>query len=307
MAPSDRRRGAHAAPAAAAAVSAPLAPPPLLAIERLRALRPSLSPAAARIADVVLNHAQEVVHMSVTEVAERAGASEGSVVALCRQLGARGFQHLKIELARDLVRPVQVVHEDLEPGDDPATVARKVLLGGVQALQDTLAVLDPVALSRAADILLGARRVEVYGIGSAAPVAEDAHIRLLRIGLDARLAVDSHLMAISAALAGRDVATLTISHSGATVETITATRLAQEAGARTIVITTLGKSPLQAHAEVVLHTAARETRFRTEAQTSRIAQLAVVDALVSCVALARGGAAVATLRRTFDVLSLKRY
>jgi DNA-binding MurR/RpiR family transcriptional regulator len=281
--------------------------PPLAAIERLRALRPGLPPAAGRIADVVLHQQAEVVHMSVTEVAERAGASEGSVVALCRQIGARGFQHLKIELARALTQPVQAIHEDLEPGDAPAAVMRKVFAAGVQALQDTLAVLDPEALARAASLLRAARRIEVYGIGSAAPVAEDAHMRLLRIGLDVRLAVDSHVQAVSAALAGPDVATLTISHSGSTVETVAATRLAREAGARTVVITNLGRSPLQAHADVVLHTAARETRFRTEAMTSRIAQLAVVDALISCLALAGGADAVAALRRTSEVLALKRY
>ncbi|MBR0664724.1 MurR/RpiR family transcriptional regulator [Roseomonas hellenica] len=283
------------------------AAPPLAAIERLRALRPGLPPAAARIADVVLHQQAEVVHMSVTEVAERAGASEGSVVALCRQIGARGFQHLKIELARALTRPVQAIHEDLEPEDAPVIVMRKVFAAGMQALQDTLAVLDPEALARAASLLRAARRIEVYGIGSAAPVAEDAHMRLLRIGLDVRLAVDSHVQAISAAQASPEVATLTISHSGSTVETITATRLAREAGARTVVITNLGRSPLQAHADVVLHTAARETRFRTEAMTSRIAQLAVVDALISCMALAGGADAVAALRRTSEVLALKRY
>ncbi|MBR0641255.1 MurR/RpiR family transcriptional regulator [Plastoroseomonas hellenica] len=283
------------------------AAPPLAAIERLRALRPGLPPAAARIADVVLHQQAEVVHMSVTEVAERAGASEGSVVALCRQIGARGFQHLKIELARALTRPVQAIHEDLEPEDAPVIVMRKVFAAGMQALQDTLAVLDPEALARAASLLRAARRIEVYGIGSAAPVAEDAHMRLLRIGLDVRLAVDSHVQAISAAQASPEVATLTISHSGSTVETITATRLAREAGARTVVITNLGRSPLQAHADVVLHTAARETRFRTEAMTSRIAQLAAVDALISCMALAGGADAVAALRRTSEVLALKRY
>jgi hypothetical protein len=71
--------------------------------------------------------------MSVTEVAERAGASEGSVVALCRQIGARGFQHLKIELARALTQPVQHIHEDLEPGDEAATVMQKVFESGRQA------------------------------------------------------------------------------------------------------------------------------------------------------------------------------
>ena len=74
------------------------------ALERLRALRVSLPPAAARIAEVILAQPSEVVHLSVTEVAARAQASEGSVIALCRQLGVRGFQHLKIELARELAR-----------------------------------------------------------------------------------------------------------------------------------------------------------------------------------------------------------
>ncbi len=283
------------------------APAPLPALEKLRALRPGLTPAAARIADVILAQPGEVVHLSVTDVAERAGASEGSVIALCRQLGARGFQHLKIELARELVRPVQAIQEDLEPGDDAATVLRKVFEGGRQALSDTLAVLDPAALERASALLRAARRVEVYGIGSAAPVAEDAHVRLLRIGLESRLAVDSHLQAVSATLAGPEVAVLTVSHSGSTIETVTATRLAREAGARTVVISNVGRSPISAHAEVMLHTAARETRYRTEAMTSRIAQLAVVDALVSHIALARGGVAVAALRRSAEALALKRY
>lgn len=277
------------------------------ALERLRALRAALPPAAARIAEVILLQPEEVVHLSVTEVAARAQASEGSVIALCRQIGVRGFQHLKIELARDLVRPVQAIQEDLEPDDDATTVLRKVFESGRQALADTLAVLEPAALERAAGLLLAARRVEVYGIGSAAPVAEDAHVRLLRIGLDTRLAVDSHLQAVSATLAGPEVAVLTISHSGSTLETVTATRLAREAGAATVVITQFGRSPISAHAEVLLHTAARETRYRTEAMTSRIAQLAVVDALVSRIALAKGPEAVEALRRSAEALALKRF
>jgi DNA-binding MurR/RpiR family transcriptional regulator len=277
------------------------------ALKRLRALRMSLPPAAARIAEVILTQPSEVVHLSVTEVAARAQASEGSVIALCRQLGVRGFQHLKIELARDLVRPVQAIQEDLEPGDDATAVLRKVFESGRQALADTLAVLNPASLERAASLLRGARRVEIYGIGSAAPVAEDAHVRLLRIGLDSRLAVDSHLQAISATLAGPDVAVLTVSHSGSTIETVTATRLAREAGARTVVVTQLGRSPISAHAEVLLHTAARETRYRTEAMTSRIAQFAVVDALVSRIALAIGPGAVEALRRSAEALALRRF
>lgn len=276
-------------------------------LARLRATRDTLPPTAKKIADFILEQPEEVVHMSVTEVAEGAGASEGSVVGFCQQLGSKGFQDLKIALARDLVEPVQFIHEDLEPKDDTATVIQKIFHSDIQALQDTLKVLDPVAVARAVTFILAAKRVEFYGIGSATPVAVDAHYRMLRIGVPCVVYTDSHVQAVSASLSGPDVVTVTISHSGSTVETVAATRLAKEAGAKTIVITNFGKSPIQQYADVVLHTAAKETAFRTEAMTSRIAELSIVDALNACVALASYEKSLETISTTFDVLSTKRF
>jgi RpiR family transcriptional regulator, carbohydrate utilization regulator len=284
------------------------APDPLNgALARLVALRGTLAQTGRRIADYIIANAADVVHMSVTELAERTQASEGSVIGLCQQLEARGFQHLKIALAQDLVQPVQFIHEDLLREDDEATVIEKIFRSGIQALQDTMRALDPAAMQAAADAILAAARVELYGIGSAAPIAEDAGYRMLRIGLNAKVVVDSHIQAISASLAGPDVAVLTVSHSGSTHETVTAQRLAREAGARTICITNYGRSPIQAYSDIVLYTMARETRFRTEAMTSRIAQLGIVDALIACLALRRYDTAVTTLRQTSDVLSIKRF
>ena len=276
-------------------------------LSRLMAIKPSLGATGRRIADFIVANADDVVHMSVTEVAERTQASEGSVVGLCRQIGAKGFQNLKISLAQDLVQPIQFIHEDLQRNDDVPKVVEKIFHSDIQALQDTLSVLDASAVARAVEILLGAKRIEIYGIGSAAPIAEDAHYRMLRIGLNCKVAVDSHIQAISASLTDPSVATLTVSHSGSTQETVLATRLAKEAGARTICITNFGKSPVQAFADVVLYTMAKETQFRTEAMTSRIAQLTIVDALIACLALANYDTAVGTIQSTFDVLSAKRY
>jgi RpiR family carbohydrate utilization transcriptional regulator len=277
------------------------------AAARLQSMAASLPATSRRIAEFVLENVGEVVHMSVTELAERTGSSEGSVVGLAKTLGYTGFQQLKIALAQDLVAPVQFIHEDLEPGDHPDTVIRKIFASHIQALQDTRAGLDVHALVRAVEAMRTARRVEVYGIGSAAPIAEDAAYRLMRIGIEVRVLVDSHTQAIGASLTGPDVATLTISHSGSTQETLTATRLAREAGARTIVVTNYGKSPIQAYADIVLFTVARETNFRTEAMTSRMGQLAILDALIACLALHDYEASSDILRRSFEVLSLKRY
>jgi len=275
-------------------------------VDRIRAVRKDLAPTAGRIADFITLNAAEVVHMSVTEVAERTEASEGSVIGFCQAIGARGFQQVKISLARELVQPVQFIHEDLTLQDDTASVIEKVFQSDMQALRDTQKALDVNALAKAVEAIRKAKRVEVFGIGSAATVAEDTNYRLLRIGIPSRASVDSHVQAITASLADAETAVITISHSGATVETLTATRLAKEAGATTIAITNFGKSPLLAHADIVLNTLARETQFRAEAMTSRIAQLAIVDALIACLALADYERATKTIAKTFDVLSTKR-
>jgi RpiR family carbohydrate utilization transcriptional regulator len=68
-----------------------------------------------------------------------------------------------------------------------------------------------------------------------------------------------------------------------------------------------GKSPIQGFADVLLFTMARETSFRTEAMTSRLAQLAIIDVLIACLALTDYDKSVETNRHTFDILSFKRY
>lgn len=277
------------------------------ALGRIRIALPNMARSAQRIAEFILERPEDIVGMSVTELAESTGVSEGSVINFCRSIGLSGFQQMKLSLAQEIVQPVQFIHEDLDRNDDLEAVCRKVFHSGIQALRDTLSVLDPTALARAVDAVRTAKRVEIYGIGSSAPVAEDMHYRMLRIGLDARAVTDSHIQAISASRCDPDVAVITISHSGATHETVVATKLAHEAGARTIVITNFARSPIQTDADIVLFTMARETRFRTEAMTSRIAQICVVDALIAGLALADYDHATDVLKKTFDVLSIKRF
>lgn len=274
---------------------------------RIRHLSDGLPPTARRIAAYIAEHAEEVIRMSITEVAEQTGASEGSIVGLCRRLGASGFQELKILLSRDLVEPMRIIHEDLRPSDTVTDVAEHVFAAHIASLQETQKLLDQKTLGRAVEIVRDAKRVEVYGIGSASPIAQDLGYRLLQLGYDAKPVTDSHIQAVSAAMADSGTAVVTVSHSGSTQETVLATELAKKAGARTIGITRMGKSPLVRHCDVVLHTIANETRYRPEAMSSRVAQLAIIDTLVSCCALADAKRSIACLQLSARVLASKRF
>lgn len=283
----------------------PAAMPSMLAL--IRHSSKTMPPTARRIATFIEGHAQEVIRMSVTEVAEQTDSSEGSVVGVCRRLGIGGFQELKLLLARDLVDPVRLIQEDLSETDTVADVCEHVFSAHIASLQDTRGLLDTGSLLRAVEVLRAARRIEVYGIGSSAPVAEDLGYRLLRLGREVKVVTDSHIQAVSAAMADPDTAVVTVSHSGSTVETVLATRLAREAGARTIGITRMGTSPLARHCEIILYTIANETRYRPEAMSSRVAQLAIIDTLVSCCALSDAQRSIARLELSERVLAEKRY
>lgn len=275
-------------------------------LARLKAIRNQLAPTAGRIAGIILDDPNRILYMSVSDVAEAAQASEGSVVGLCQQIGARGFAELKITLAQEISAGRALLHEAVVPTDTTATIVQKIAASHMLAVEDTIRVLDQDAIDQAVAFLGAAERIEFYGVGTAAPIAEDASYRFLRLGLATKCVTDSHAQAVSAAFTHPGVATITISHSGRTKETIASTRLAKEQGARTICITNYGRSPLRRHCEVVLCTSAQETKYRMEALSSRIAQMVVVDILYARLAVERWSDALDAIQKSHAVLATKR-
>jgi len=275
-------------------------------IARLKSALSTLPPAARRLASTIVEQPNAVIEMSVGDLAKAARVSEGSVIGLCQQIGAKGFPELKIAIAREIGTSRELLHEDIVRSDGTTEVIAKIAASHRTAIEDTMKVLDADDVDRAVKYLRNARRIEFYGIGTSAPIAEDAAYRFLRLGLDARAMVDSHSQAVSAAFTGPEVATITISHSGRTRETLLATRLAKSAGARTICVTNFGKSPLLRLCDVALFTAATEARYRMEAMASRVAQLVVIDTLYARLALESWKPSLAAIKRSHAILSEKR-
>jgi DNA-binding MurR/RpiR family transcriptional regulator len=78
---------------------------------------------AEQIGQVILDDPNEVINMSITELASRAQVAEGSIISFCRRLGLGGFQALKLKLAREIVPPIQLIQEDLASGDALGVIA----------------------------------------------------------------------------------------------------------------------------------------------------------------------------------------
>ncbi len=275
-------------------------------LARVRALQPSLTPSEAAVATVVLAHPDRTIHMSIEALAVRAGISTATVLRFCRTLGFGGFRGFKIALAVERGPSPAALAEEIRADDTPIEIARKVFRADMQAIAQTLELIDEHELSRAVESLAKARRIEVYGIASSAPIAVDAYYRFLRIGLPVGVVTDSHMQAVSASLLRKGDVALVVSHTGRTQETLTAAEKARAAGATVVALTSFLRSPITKVAHVVLATASSETAFRVEAMASRIAHLSVVDALYVALATRRRDAALATIRQTSAIIEGKR-
>jgi DNA-binding MurR/RpiR family transcriptional regulator len=92
---------------------------------------------------------EKIMTLSMAQVAQACRVSDTTVLRFCRNAGFQGYIDLKLSIARDLTSFTQVIHDDITEDDPPAVIARKVFMSNIQALYDTLEVLDEQALVQA--------------------------------------------------------------------------------------------------------------------------------------------------------------
>ena len=269
-------------------------------LARMRAAYPSLPPSERKVVDYILTNFTEVIRMTLAELAQHSGVSDATVVRLCRSLGFNNFLELKISLTRSLDDPSRLIHDDVREGDSSATIARKVLQTSIQAVQDTLQVLDEHAFERAVDLMHNADRILIAGVGSSGPLAHELYNRLIRLHMNCHVHTDIYLQVVEAALlTGRDVVVV-ISQNGTTAGPIRTAAEARRKGARIIVITGNSVSELSELADVILLTVSHETRLETI--DSRVAQHALIQALYVALAMRMMSAANESERLIWEAL-----
>ena len=268
----------------------------------IKALYPSLRPAERRVADEILEHASEVVHLSITAVARRAGVSDATVVKFCKRLGYKGFQDLKIRLAANVAVAPKPIYGEINRDDDIAAIKEKTFRINMQALEDTIRTLDSRVLAKAVAAMVKAPSIHFYGIGASGIVAEDAQQKFMRIGLTAVAFIDYHVQRTMAALLHKGDVAMGISYSGQTWEIAEALRVAKKTGATTICLTNFPESQVTRYAHLQLFTSSSETILRSGAISSRIAQLSTIDSLFLGVALAKYDQASASIEKTIEAI-----
>lgn len=274
----------------------------LLTIE---AARDHLSRSEARVADIILGDPNRAVELSIAALSEAADVSEPTVARFCKSLGFSGLKEFKLRLARSLGSGTPFVHQDVKPGDDTGAVVSKMIDRASKAIASLRDGMDHALLSKAAQILAKAARLEFYGQGNSGIVALDAQHKFFRLGIPTAAYSDPHVHAMSAALLGPGDVVIAISASGRTLDLIRSVEIAKNAGVTVIGITTRG-SPLTRLCDVAITTDVEEDADIYSPMLSRHVHLAIIDVLSVLTALERGDAGVASMARAKRSVREKR-
>jgi DNA-binding MurR/RpiR family transcriptional regulator len=246
-------------------------------------------PASERkIAEYILRQPHEAVNQTAHQLGARTNTSSAAVIRLCKSLGLKGFNELKMRIAGDLVKPPEQGYRDIEPDESMYSMVQKVTSNSLKSLRDTADIINYEELARAVHALLQAKNIHFFGVGASSIIAADAQQKLLRINKPATAFTDVHLVATLIANADEQDVLFAISFSGETPEVIKVVSLAKERKISTISLTNYGLSTVASLSDIRLHTSySNEAPFRSAATSSRLAQLHMIDILFFCMATAQ--------------------
>lgn len=253
---------------------------------RITARYSQMTKTEKKIADHLLAEKSDLYLTSITEFAGNCGVADSTVFRFCRLLGYSGYNEFKLALAKDEGSAQHMmenggeeedVYSSVTAQDSVAVTGNKLRAMYWAAINQTLELLDPEQVVKAADILEKSDRVYCMGEGGSMVMAMEAWVRFMVVSRQFFSVDNSHLQVLTAALMTEKDTIWFFSYSGSTREMADIFETAKARGAKIIVVTRFANSPASQYADVVLVCGSNERPFQSGTIVAKIAQLVVID------------------------------
>ncbi|HVC51570.1 MAG TPA: MurR/RpiR family transcriptional regulator [Stellaceae bacterium] len=146
-----------------------------------------MSPAEQRVARYFQENREEVLIASAAALAAKAETSDATVVRATRALGFSGLEELRRTLAGELRRslsPAARLSRTLgDVGGNLFAAFERTMELHLRSLESLRRAIGPDQFERAVDLVVGAERVLVFGLGPSSAIASYLVIQLTRFGL----------------------------------------------------------------------------------------------------------------------------
>lgn len=251
----------------------------ILVRDQIFSIYDSLYDAEKKAADYLIAHQEDVINMSVSELAQNCDTSQATIIRFCKKIGCGGFHQLKLKLAGEQSRQEEPAASNEINIDNMEQSLHNIMTSKVEEIKATFHNFDKKDLRQVVDAILKADLIEFAAMGNTIPIAMDGTYKFNQLGLHA---VTSPIWETQEAFARTmkegDVF-FAISASGASKRLIRMAEIVKKRGGVTIVITNQSRAPLTEICDHVIITATREHVFYDQVSFTRMAAMAVIDTL----------------------------
>lgn len=246
-------------------------------IENIRMNHSNLFSAEKKAADYILANPEQAIMMSISELAQKSGASEATVVRMCKHIGYQGYYQMRLLMSQDLGKNKGITYNE----NELLNSARKLFdfcAARVAALKETI---DIEMLITAARLIRKSRVVYVVAAGNTSPVAIDLGFRLERCGIPCSYSMLPEYFLNHVSLGTSEDTMIAISRSGASKQVVQAMELARKKEMHSIVISEEYSTQLTAYADCVLQVKDKQNELKLKLEPdSHLCEMAVSDALI---------------------------
>ena len=235
-----------------------------------------------KIADYVSKNANQVLFMSITELADACKVADASVYRFCRTIGVKGYQEFKMKLSLSMASAddgTEKENKNPETSDSARKMLDDILESHISVLKETHLLLKWDEIERVVGMMEKAKNVYFFGIGDSLLTALEARNKFLRITKKVHCVDDPHMQAMIASMMTQDDLVFLISYSGATKDIVYISDILSGVGAKVVAITRFLKSPLTSHVDAVLLCGSNEGPLEGGSLGAKLSQLYIVDIL----------------------------
>lgn len=239
----------------------------------------------------ILKNSNEVIKMSIQELASKSFTSPPTIMRLCKRLGLKGFSDLKIEIASELktfeTMNINILdNATFKKTDTVKDIVNKITDITVKSIEETSLLADEKVLYEVAKGIMKADVIDFYGVGASNNIAFDAAFKFMRIGKIVGCLSLIDRQKIQAINSNKNHFAVLISYSGETKEILEIAYILQNNNVPSVSITSRTENKLMNKTLYNLFVTSKESNLRNGAIASRTSTLYMVDLLyTTCISL----------------------
>ena len=240
-----------------------------------------LSDTEKKVGDFIVQNVDEVVRLSVREIAAQSGTSSATVSRFVRHIGYESFSDLRLAIASGQTG-TSSENEELATEISMESIEASIsyiLDNKIQELNGTAAQLNTEQVRKAIGLITDSNNILFAAVGNSIPVCSNLAFKFGQIGLRSNCPATTESMILASLSLRRNDLLFIVSSSGYSHRLETIVDNAEDSGTPIVFVTTNPASTLAERSDVVLTVVTRDQLLTGSQFSTHVAEDFLVETL----------------------------